>query len=86
LIAEDGWTLWFLFVSAIFFWFFLSRSATASDSEVIGLSIGVSERLPTQHIGWIRMGTTVATNALLERNSGKARSAALPAPTKVALV
>ncbi|GAB6023455.1 hypothetical protein CHUAL_008235 [Chamberlinius hualienensis] len=33
--------------------------------QVIGVQMGFP--LPTEHIEWIRMGTTVATNALLER-------------------
>ncbi|CAK9874903.1 unnamed protein product [Sphagnum jensenii] len=36
--------------------------------EVTGEKIPRSAKLPTERIDWIRMGTTVATNALLERN------------------
>ncbi|EPS72616.1 hypothetical protein M569_02132 [Genlisea aurea] len=35
--------------------------------EFTGKSIPRAEKLPTENIDWVRMGTTVATNALLER-------------------
>lgn len=35
--------------------------------EFIGEKISKSSKIPTEKIEWIRMGTTVATNALLER-------------------
>ncbi|EFJ05544.1 hypothetical protein SELMODRAFT_136983 [Selaginella moellendorffii] len=35
--------------------------------EFTGKKIPRSEKIPTENIDWIRMGTTVATNALLER-------------------
>eukprot|EP01125_Pyxidicula_operculata_P019466 TRINITY_DN7073_c0_g1_i1.p1 TRINITY_DN7073_c0_g1~~TRINITY_DN7073_c0_g1_i1.p1 ORF type:complete len:1297 (-),score=340.42 TRINITY_DN7073_c0_g1_i1:11-3901(-) len=55
-------------------------------NDVFGLNIGVRDKIPTDKIEWIRMGTTVATNALLERNSNKEYYGDLPAPQKVALV
>ncbi|KAL3118966.1 hypothetical protein niasHT_003749 [Heterodera trifolii] len=36
-------------------------------SDFIGIELARGEPIPTDHIAWIRMGTTVATNALLER-------------------
>lgn len=35
--------------------------------QVIGISVPISAPVPTKNIESIRMGTTVATNALLER-------------------
>uniref|UniRef100_A0A183BQF6 5-oxoprolinase n=1 Tax=Globodera pallida TaxID=36090 RepID=A0A183BQF6_GLOPA len=37
-------------------------------SDYTGHELPRGEPIPTDHIDWIRMGTTVATNALLERN------------------
>uniref|UniRef100_A0A914HY80 5-oxoprolinase n=1 Tax=Globodera rostochiensis TaxID=31243 RepID=A0A914HY80_GLORO len=37
-------------------------------SDYTGHELTRGEPIPTDHIAWIRMGTTVATNALLERN------------------
>ncbi|MEA2110182.1 MAG: hydantoinase B/oxoprolinase family protein [Pseudomonadota bacterium] len=39
-------------------------------SQVTGRNLSVEE-LPTENIEWIRMGTTVATNALLERQGAR---------------
>ncbi|CAD5226711.1 unnamed protein product [Bursaphelenchus xylophilus] len=36
-------------------------------NEYTGTEVKRGEKIPTDHIAWIRMGTTVATNALLER-------------------
>lgn len=55
-------------------------------NDVLATKIGVDDKIPTEHIEWIRMGTTVATNALLERNSQKKQHGILPAPKRVALV
>ncbi|MCK4379131.1 MAG: hypothetical protein KAW01_07290, partial [Deltaproteobacteria bacterium] len=39
-------------------------------SQATGRNLSVEE-LPTENIEWIRMGTTVATNALLERQGAR---------------
>jgi len=39
--------------------------------KVHGRKIGRKEKVPTERIDWIRMGTTVGTNALLERKGAK---------------
>ncbi|CAD5218803.1 unnamed protein product [Bursaphelenchus okinawaensis] len=36
-------------------------------NQYTGKNVARGEKIPTEHISWIRMGTTVATNALLER-------------------
>jgi len=48
------------------------RFITLNDSRILvfqetGASIPISEPIDGRYIDWIRMGTTVATNALLER-------------------
>jgi len=53
----------------------LSESPDYKDASVEGirkmLGLGVDEPLPEERIGGIRLGTTIATNALLERKGGK---------------
>ncbi|NIR58090.1 MAG: hypothetical protein GWO02_00500, partial [Gammaproteobacteria bacterium] len=45
------------------------------DAAVQGIrdlmGVGQGERIPTEHIGAVKMGTTVATNALLERKGDR---------------
>ncbi len=49
----------------------LSRSSTYDDAAIEGirrfLDVPTGEPLPRERVAWIRLGTTVATNALLER-------------------
>lgn len=57
--------------------------------QVTPSNIAASQKIPTKNIEWIRMGTTVATNALLERNATEANKkykGNLPPPRRVALV
>ncbi|MBF0620438.1 MAG: hydantoinase B/oxoprolinase family protein [Magnetococcales bacterium] len=49
----------------------LSQSSTYPDAAIEGirrlLGLGQNEIIPARKVAWIRLGTTVATNALLER-------------------
>ena len=53
----------------------LSEHPAYEDAGVEGirrlLGLAADEPLPAERIEWIRMGTTVATNALLERKGAK---------------
>eukprot|EP01127_Copromyxa_protea_P008381 TRINITY_DN1923_c0_g1_i2.p1 TRINITY_DN1923_c0_g1~~TRINITY_DN1923_c0_g1_i2.p1 ORF type:complete len:1064 (-),score=222.77 TRINITY_DN1923_c0_g1_i2:18-3209(-) len=58
-------------------------------NDVAQTNLGPKDKIPTRNIEWIRMGTTVATNALLERNAAETNEkykGNLPPPRRVALV
>jgi 5-oxoprolinase (ATP-hydrolysing) len=60
-----------------------------NSSQVAQTQLSPQDKIPTNNIEWIRMGTTVATNALLERNAAetnKKYKGNLPPPRRVALV